>query len=119
METGANDNNPNVPGQDNGLNAWLDAQLNGPFDIDTQEQVHYAKRNSDNNKCYDIDDVPMQGPKQNAHPLNYDPTLAAQAKALINDDHISICSNTGIRIVGPRDTRATRARKTSPPARPK
>ena len=88
-------NNPNVPGQDNGQNAWLDLQLNGLFDTQDQLQVNYGKKNSDANRCFDIDDFSMKGPN---HPLKYDPRLAQKARQLMNNDNISVCREMGIRI---------------------
>ena len=54
-------NDPNAPGQDNGMNAWLDAQLD-PNAQDEHEQIRYAKRNSDFSRFHDINDVPTRGP---------------------------------------------------------
>ena len=51
-----------MPGEDNGMNTWLDAQLNQSLNTDEEIQVTYAKRNSDRNRYHDIDDVPMRGP---------------------------------------------------------
>ena len=49
-----------MPGQDNGLNVWIDATLNGEeLDPDIRLDVNYAKKNSDNNRFKDIDDVPI------------------------------------------------------------
>ena len=98
--------NPNVPGQDNGLNAWMDLRMSNSFDMDEEMQIHYAKKNSDRNRFLDIDDVAMKGPRQKeqSHPLTLDQyseqeakALAAQAKALINNDNLPICRKTGIR----------------------
>ena len=53
-------NNPNIPGQDNGLNAWMDVALN-PKAVDStlRYEASYAKKNSDNNRFNDIDDIPI------------------------------------------------------------
>ena len=71
-------------GEDNGLNAWLDMQ-SGQHDLTSQEQelVKYAKVNSDKNRCFDIDDVPIKGPhtELNRHPLlvsNFSPDIAKE-----------------------------------------
>ena len=57
------ENNPNVPGQDNGLNAWMDATLNSEHtDEQLRYETRYAKKNSDLNRCFDIDDIPIRGP---------------------------------------------------------
>ena len=56
-------NNPNIPGMDNGLNAWIDAELNlESMDRDLRYDSRYAKRNSDNSGSHDIDDIPVRGP---------------------------------------------------------
>ena len=56
-------NNPNIPGQDNGHNAWMDAQLNSnELDKEMLINTKYAKINSDGNRMYDIDDIPIKGP---------------------------------------------------------
>ena len=97
-ETGAN--NPNVPGEDSGLNAWLDSQMNNDLTTDEQVQVQYAKKNSDKNRCFDIDDIPIKGPgNDKTHPIMMGKTkaLAKKAKQLIDDDNISICRQTGVR----------------------
>ena len=52
-------NNPNFEGENNGHNAWLDAQLSKDMDHDMINDTRYAKRNADQNRFYDIDDVPM------------------------------------------------------------
>ena len=99
-------NNPNVPGQNNGLNAWLDMQLS-EHELTTDEQVmvNYGKKNSDQNRCFDIDDFPMKGlpPSNNinadTHPLanTVSGDIAQRARKLIDEDNISICRNTGVR----------------------
>ena len=111
LQFSISDGNPNVPGEDNGLNAWFDSQLNDDLTVEETVSVNYAKRNSDNNRCFDIDDVPMRGPhapKETTenHPLQlkYSNELAEQAKRLINDDNISICRDTGLWIVRPKTT---------------
>ena len=96
-------NNPNVSGEDNGMNAWLDMQLNTTdFDHETTTQVKYAKKNSDNNRCYDIDDVPIKGP----HKTQYDSDIQSvisvteaikTANELLDDDNIVLCRNSGMR----------------------
>ena len=92
-------NNPNVPGQDNGMNAWMDAQLNREeLDHDMHNEARYAKRNSDYNKCYDIDDIPQHGPP-NVEDIPSDISLETatnMANELLNEDNLFICRETGI-----------------------
>ena len=53
-------NNPNVPRQDNGLNAWMDTNLNGEeLDELIKFDTNYAKKTSDNSKFYDVDYIPI------------------------------------------------------------
>ena len=104
--TGADgSNNPNVPGQDNGTNAWLDAQLNGEhLDEDIRVSTRYAKRNSDRNRCYDIDDVPIRGPRGPPNSTNEDDIKSVIsvseatyiANQLLDDDELYICRNSGM-----------------------
>ena len=95
-------NNPNVPGQDNGLNAWLNMQLaKNEFTSQEREMVNYAKKNSDKSGCYEVDHVPIKGPckEVNKHPIlinNNASNLAKKARELIEDDQISICRHTGV-----------------------
>ena len=93
-------NNPNVPGQDNGHNAWLDAQLNGEeIDNELLLQTTYAKKNSDQNRMYDIDDIPIRGPPKHYDiPSDISIEEATQiAETLINEDHeLYTCRSTGI-----------------------
>ena len=76
----------------------------GHHDLMSQEQemVKYAKVNSDNSRCFGIDDVPSKGPNKeiSRHPLivsEFSPDIAKRARKLIEDDQISICRETGIR----------------------
>ena len=91
-------NNPNVPGQDNGLNAWLDAQLNGDtLNQEEMSQTVYAKKNSDNNRFFNIDDVPVRGP-----PLARSrDEIQAIAQHMIDNQSIPICRSTGVRLQEP------------------
>ena len=93
-------NNPNIAGQDNGLNAWLDIHLNSDtIDHDLENDARYAKRNLDRNRFFDIDDIPIKGPP------NYDdiPSDISENEAtklaneLINDDELYICRKSGMR----------------------
>ena len=102
-------NNPNVDGQNNGFNAWMDAQLSTSLDHEDRVLARYTKKNSDMSRCLSIDDVPIKGLSQKSHPLVYNPELAAQAKALINNDNISVCRETGVCF-----TAAPRASNTRP-----
>ena len=97
--------NPNVPRQDNGLNAWLDANLNQSDNegLDINETM-YAKCNSDNNKCYDIDDVPIKGPVRKTGELNRD-IIMQQVRDLANNDEIPFCRSSGMRIVNAEPSR--------------
>ena len=124
-------NNPNITGCDNGANAWLDAQLNGEeLDEEVKYLTNYAKKNSDRNRCYDIDDIPIKGP-----PTNEDDDIqsfisvteaAETANALLIDDDLYICRNTGMmrrrqeskeRDKSPRKTRRQPASTISRPER--
>ena len=92
-------NNPNVPGQDNGMNAWMDVTLN-PNSIDKELKLdaYYAKKNSDRNRCHDIDDVPMRGPPHRddiPHNISVE-EVTKTAEFLMNDDNLKICRRTGI-----------------------
>ena len=91
-------NNPNVPGQDNGLNAWLDANLNKQdFDREQLIEAMYAKCNSDHNKFMDIDDYPIMGPPKLDLNSDISENEAIQiASSLMNDENLSICRNTGM-----------------------
>ena len=99
----AGNNNPNVDGQDNGMNAWLDFKLNNSdMDAEFKHDVTYAKRNSDNNRFYNIDDVPIRGP-QGPPPIEDDiqsvisiSEATEMANALLNQDNLVICRNTGM-----------------------
>ena len=99
-------NNPNVPSQDNGLNAWMDATLNGEeLDPDIRFNVNYAKKNSDNNRFKDIDDVPIQGPPKRYN-MTHNITLqqaTATTNMLVNDSNLRICRKTGMML--PKNTR--------------
>ena len=99
-------NNPNFPGQDNGHNAWLDAQLNAQ-EIDTELHLDtkYAKKNSDHNRMYDIDDIPIRGPPKQADiPSDISIEDATQlAEKLINEDYdLYNCRSSGIRKAIPK-----------------
>ena len=89
-----------MDGQDNGLNAWLDYELNkSDMDEEFQHDVVYAKRNSDNNKFYNIDDVPIRGPPRDDDDIKSVISLkeaTETANALLNEDDLFICRNTGI-----------------------
>ena len=92
-------NNPNVEGQDNRLNAWLDVQLNGEgLDQEATHDARYAKINSDNTQCYDVDHIPIRGlPKIDEVQSDCSATeIAEVANALMDDDNVSICRDTGI-----------------------
>ena len=90
-------NNPNVPGQDNGHNAWMDVQLN-EVDKDLQYEVTYAKKNSDNNKFFDIDDIPIHGPRHHYDDIPSDVSVdgaTEKVKKRIEGDDLYICRNSG------------------------
>ena len=92
-------NNPNIPGQDNGLNAWMDVKLNGDqIDNELRFNAGYAKRNSDKSSFYDIDHIPLRGPPRiKSIPENITLEQAAQtATMLMNEDNLSICRTTGM-----------------------
>ena len=56
-------NNPNIEGQNNGLNAWMDANLHhDEMDRELINKARYAKYNADYSCSFDIDDVPIRGP---------------------------------------------------------
>ena len=78
------------------MNAWLDAQLNGnTLDEEAIIQTAYVKRNSDNNRFYDIDNMASKGPVTQYTQKQIQET----AKQLINNaGYTSICRNTGIRL---------------------
>ena len=104
-------NNPNFEGEDNGLNAWLDSQLN-EVDDQMKYEARYAKFNSDRSRNHDIDDVPMRGPPQ-IQKLDSDASveqIEKIASELINDDNLSICRDTGI--MKPRDSTKEKQKKT-------
>ena len=92
-------NNPNIPGANNGMNAWVDVAMHGKeLDREVIYDVRYAKHNTDNSMFYDIDDVPTRGPPK-IPDLGTDRSmeeLTETAKKLLNDQHVSICRNTGI-----------------------
>ena len=94
-------NNPNIPGQDNGLNAWMDANLNQHEVVESlQIDANYAKRNSDQNRCHDIDDIPVRGPPTSATlPMDISVEQAtATANMLLNQNNLYICRKTGMLI---------------------
>ena len=104
-------NNPNIQGQDNGANAWMDAQLNEDLDDKIKLQTKYAKRNSDRNRCYDIDDVPIRGPNaiidddiQSIISIN---EATNTANELLNEDNLYICRNTGMMMQKQDNARTT------------
>ena len=94
-------NNPNVAGQDNGANAWLDLQLNGDeLDSEARYNTTYAKRNSDKNRFFDIDDIPIKGPS-GTHDDDIESVISISdatntANALLYDKAMYICRNTGM-----------------------
>ena len=97
------ENNPNIAGQDNGANAWMDAQLNHDIDDEMKYDIRYAKRNLDNNKFYDIDDIPIRGPRQHGPPMVEDipsdisvEEATNTAEKLMQDDELYICRYTGM-----------------------
>ena len=87
--------NPNLPGKNNSMNAWLDVQLNGNLTTEENQQVMYAKRNADTSRFMDIDDVPSRGPPTHTHA-----EIVRTAEYLMNNDNIPICRTTGIRVQG-------------------
>ena len=92
-------NNPNFEGQDNGLHAWMDVQLNTE-EVDDEMicDSKYAKFNSDSSKCYDIDHIPIRGPPK-IDKIDSDISLEQIeniANDLMDDDNLSICRNSGI-----------------------
>ena len=111
-------NNPNMQGQDNGANAWMDAQLNSQeLDDEIRLQTTYAKRNSDRNMCFDIDDIPIHGPP---HISNNDDDIESvisiteathTANELLNDNNLFICRNTGMMVRKNDSTDNSKARK--------
>ena len=103
MEDGTD--NPNIDGLDNGLNAWLDAQLNTSDDEYRHDKdlVRYAKMNSDNNRCYNIDDIPQKGPRVK-HPITIPRGKYAQiARQLANNDNVPICRYSGVKKMDNKD----------------
>ena len=99
------DDNPNIPAQDNGMNAWLDTQLDpNAFTQDEHEQVRYARRNSDLSRFYDIDDVQLQGPTTSTQKVNSaqldinQENIRKAAQYLMNNDNIPFCRKTSIRL---------------------
>ena len=92
-------NNPNVAGEDNGLNAWLDAELNkDEVDHELRIDAAYAKRNLDSNGFFDVDHIPIRGPPLIDNiPVNISFEHAAKiVSKLMNEDNLSICRSTGI-----------------------
>ena len=83
------DNNSNIEGQDNGNNAWMDSQLNSDVDEDMRYNARYAKVNSDNNRFFDIDDIPIRGPPKldDAISDTSAPEVLDTAKQLINNEN--------------------------------
>ena len=92
-------NNPNILGQDNGANAWLDAQLHkDEVDRKFQNETRYAKFNSDHNRCYRINDIPIKGPpsvEEIPSDLSENEVLNI-AQELMNKDNLYYCRNTGM-----------------------
>ena len=113
-ESGAN--NPNIAGQDNGHNAWMDMQLNPDnMDQDLRYDSRYAKRNSDMNKMYDIDDIPIRGPQNDtdiASDISIDEATAI-ANQLMNDENVSICRTSGMMKIKEDDKSRNRRRPVS------
>ena len=93
-------NNPNIPGQNNELNAWMDVTLNGEeIDDELRLDAAYAKRNFDNSRFHDIDDIPMCGPPKRY--TDKDITVehaTATANMLMNDSNLRTCRKTGMKI---------------------
>ena len=93
------ENNPNIPGQDNGLNAWMDVNLNNEStDHNLRIDASYAKRNSDNSRFYDVDHIPIQGPPpRDDFPDDMSVAdAAAITERLLNDNNLYTCRRTGI-----------------------
>ena len=100
-------NNPNIPGEDNGHNAWMDVTLNEDVDTDIQIDARYAKKNSESNRFYDIDDIPIRGPPRRydiPHDISVEDAMEA-AKFLMNNANLVTCSKTGMMI--PKKPRRT------------
>ena len=113
-------NNPNIPGLDNGLNAWLDVNINTKStDHDLRIDANYAKCNSDRNGQHDIDDVPIWGPPLvERFPAQISmEKAAATASRLMNDDNLVICRKTGMMRVKDKVTQG-RKRPASTVVRP-
>ena len=90
-------NNPNIPGANNGMNAWVDVAMHGKdMDREIIYDARYAKNNADNSMFYDIDDVPTRGPPKIPDLDRSIEELTETAKRLLNDQHVSVCRNTGI-----------------------
>ena len=93
-------NNPNIDGQDNGLNAWLDYNLNTTeLDDEIKHDVIYAKKNSDRNRCYNIDDIPIRGPPRDEDDIRSVISITDAtnlANELLDDTNLYICRNTGM-----------------------
>ena len=84
------DANPNVTLHNNGLTAWMDANLNSDFEHD-QQAVNYALRNADNSRYYDIDDIPSRRPHKKKNDIE------VTAKKLVHNDITTyICRSTGV-----------------------
>ena len=121
-ETG--DENPNLPKQNNGLNAWISTNIaNTSIDSKEEDMAKYAKKNADTSKFYDIDVVPQRGPITDNHPLKIDTDpesekMIQKAKNLINNNDIPICRNTGVRRIEDHKSHqqvpSARARSRSP-----
>ena len=97
-------NNSNIQGEDNAMNAWMDAQLNiDNTDPEFQYDARYAKYKPDKNKFYDIDDIPIQGPSREDSDIPSDISVGEATnitKQLMNDDNLFNCRN--IRIMKPK-----------------
>ena len=108
-------NNPNIQGEDNGHNAWMDVQLNpDEVDEDLKYDARYAKRNSDLNKFYDIDDIPIRGPPL-IEGLDSDASvgdIADSAARLTDENTLYTCRRTGIMRSRSRDQNRRRPTST-------
>ena len=85
--------NANTPGKNNGINMWIAAHTDDNATHEDKSCAQYARRNADNSRFYDIDDVPSCGPRKSHKEIK------ATAQKLVNKTIPTyICRSTGIRV---------------------
>ena len=99
-----------------GYNAWLDVNLNQEdFNEEQIQSSQYARRNANNSRFFDIDDIPSRNPIVSRETNREE--IIERAHALTNNDNIDICRHTGMQITMGNGRRGNNAQYLAPPDR--